>query len=167
MDILTFIAENIPILLCFFVGIGLLILEAFMPGFGLPGISGIVFEVIAMVLTWQQHGALATLGVLLVVLSVVAIAISTSLRSAASGKLSQSRIIHRETESNEAGYRSAEDMNVFMDKVGVTSTVLRPAGIADFEGVRVNVVSEGSYVPAGTQVRVIKVEGGRILVRPV
>ena len=33
---------NWPMLLCFLLGVGMLVLEAFMPGFGLPGISGIV-----------------------------------------------------------------------------------------------------------------------------
>ena len=35
---LEFIAANLPILICFLIGIGLMVLEAFMPGFGLPGI---------------------------------------------------------------------------------------------------------------------------------
>ena len=33
---------NWPMFLCFLLGVGMLVLEAFMPGFGLPGISGIV-----------------------------------------------------------------------------------------------------------------------------
>ena len=48
----------------------------------------------------------------------------------------------------------------------MTSTVLRPTGIADFEGVRLNVSSEGDYLPAGTKVRIIKIEGAKILVKP-
>ena len=43
---MEFIAENLPTLICGLVGVALLILEAFMPGFGLPGISGIVLQVI-------------------------------------------------------------------------------------------------------------------------
>ena len=34
--------ENLPILICFVLGMGLLVVEVFMPGFGLPGIAGIV-----------------------------------------------------------------------------------------------------------------------------
>ena len=162
---LEFIAANLPILICFVVGIGLLILEAFMPGFGAAGITGVVLEVITLVMTWFEHGPVATLIVLLVVLLVLAIAISTSLRSITSGRLSKSALVHNETESNEDGYRSTEDLAVFMDKEGTASTVLRPAGIADFDGVRLNVSSEGDYIPAGTKVRIIKVEGAKILVR--
>ena len=162
---LEFIAANLPIIICFVVGIGLLILEAFMPGFGAPGITGVILEVITLVMTWFEHGPVATLAMLLIVLLVLAIAISTSLRSITKGRLSKSSLVHSETESNEDGYRSIEDLGVFMDKEGIATSVLRPTGIADFDGVRLNVSSEGDYIPAGTKVRIIKVEGAKILVK--
>ena len=162
---LEFIAANLPIIICFVIGIGLLILEAFMPGFGAPGITGIILEVITLVLTWFEHGPVATLGMLLIVLLVLTIAISTSLRSITKGRLSKSSLVHSETESNEDGYRSIQDLAVFMDKEGTATSVLRPTGIADFEGVRLNVSSEGDFIPAGTKVRIVKVEGAKILVR--
>ncbi len=163
---LELIAANLPIIICFLIGIGLLILEAFMPGFGAPGITGVVLEVITLVMTWFEHGPVATLAMLLIVLLVLAIAISTSLRSITSGRLSKSPLVHSQTESNEEGYRSIEDLAVFMDKEGVATSVLRPTGIADFDGVRLNVSSEGDYINAGTKVRIIKVEGAKILVKP-
>ena len=164
---LEFITANLPIIICFVIGIGLLILEAFMPGFGAPGITGVILEVITLVLTWFEHGPVATLGMLLIVLLVLAIAISTSLRSITKGRLSKSPLIHSNTESNEDGYRSIQDLAVFMDKEGTATSVLRPTGIADFEGVRLNVSSEGDFIPAGTKVRIVKVEGAKILVRAV
>ncbi|MCH5287582.1 MAG: hypothetical protein J1E43_09175 [Christensenellaceae bacterium] len=164
---LELIAVNLPIVICFLIGVGLLVLEAFMPGFGVAGVSGIVVEVVAVAVTWLNHGPVAALGMLLIILSVVAIAISMSLRSATNGRLSKSRLILRETESNEAGYRSAEDMEVFLGREGQTTTVLRPTGIAEFDGVRLNVVSEGEFIQSGTAVRIVRIEGSRILVRPV
>lgn len=164
---LEFILLNLPIFICFLIGVGLLVLEAFMPGFGVAGISGIVAEIVTVALTWVNHGPVAALGMLLVVLSVVAIAISVSLRSATNGRLSRSRIILHETESNEAGYRSTEDMDVFLGREGQATTVLRPTGMAEFDGVRLNVVSEGEFIQAGTAVRIVRIEGSRILVRPV
>lgn len=164
---LEFIAANLPILICFLIGIGLMVLEAFMPGFGLPGISGIILEVVAVALTWMNHGPVAALGMTLIILSILAIAISMSLRSAANGKLSRSKLVLNDTESNEAGYRSAEDLEVFLGKEGVTTTVLRPTGMAEFDGVRLNVVSEGEFIQSGTQVQIVRVEGSRILVRTI
>ena len=164
---LELIVANLPIVICFVIGIGLLILEAFMPGFGAAGITGVVLEIITLVMTWYEHGPVATLAMLLIVLLVLAIAISTSLRSIASGRLSKSSLVHADTESNEDGYRSVEDLAVFVDREGVASSVLRPTGIADFDGVRLNVSSEGDFIAAGTRVRIIKVEGAKILVRAV
>ena len=166
-EFLSFCADNLVIIICFLTGIGFLILEAFMPGFGAPGATGCVLEVIALVLPWQQHGSMAALGMLLIVLATLAIAISTSLRSLSKGKLGKSKLILNETESNEAGYRATEDLQVFIGREGTTSTVLRPTGIADFDGVRMNVSSEGSFVQAGVKIRIISVEGQKILVRPV
>ena len=154
---LEWIAVNLPLLVCFLVGIGLLVLEAFMPGFGLPGISGIVMEIVAIALTWVNHGPVAALGLTIIVLSLIAIAISMSLRSATKGRLSRSKIILKERESNEAGYRSAEDMQVFLGKEGETTTVCRPTGMAEFDGVKLNVVSDGEFLPAGTRVRIVQV----------
>ena len=164
---LEFIAANLPILVCLVVGLGLIVLEAFMPGFGLPGIAGVILHVVAVVFTWINHGPVAALGMTVILLSIIAIAISISLRSAANGKLSRSRIVLNEKESNEAGYRSSEDMQVFLGKEGVTTTVLRPTGMAEFDGVKLNVVSDGEFIQPGNKVQIARVEGSRIVVRAI
>ncbi len=163
---LEFILTNLPIIICFLVGIGLLVVEVFLPGFGLPGISGIILEFVAVYLTWTSHGPVAALGMTIVILAVIAITISIALKSAARGRLSKSSIILNHEESTAEGYTATADMDVFLGKEGLTTTVLRPAGIAEFDGVRLNVVSEGEFVAANTKVRIEHVEGARIMVRP-
>lgn len=158
------IALNLPLLICFMAGIVLMVIEAFMPGFGLPGISGIVMEVVAITLTWMHHGPVAALGLTVIVLALIAIAISASLRSATRGKISRSKLILHQRESNEEGYRAQEDMKVFLGREGTATTVLRPTGMATFDGVKLNVVSEGVFVPANSRVRIVRVEGSRIVV---
>ena len=162
---MTLTAINIVIIVCFVLGMGLLVLEAFMPGFGVPGVSGGVLGITSVVLTYVNHGTAAALGVLLVFLMLLALAISMSLRSAANGKLSQSRMILKECETNEAGYRSTEDMAVFLGREGITASVLRPTGIAEFDGVRLNVSSEGGFIEAGASVRIVRVDGSLVLVK--
>lgn len=167
MNVLEFIAGNLPMLICFAGGIGMLVLEAFMPGFGLPGIAGAVMEIVAVVLCWFNVGHLAALGMTLIILSLLAIAISFSLRSAAKGRLSRSKMILKDRESTEEGYRSSDDMESFLGLEGIATTVLRPTGMAEFDDVKLNVVSEGEYIQPGTRVRIVRVEGSRILVRSV
>lgn len=48
-------------------------------------------------------------------------------------------------------------MESFVGLCGTTTTTLRPTGNAEFDNVKLNVVSEGDFIPAGTQVRVIGV----------
>jgi membrane-bound ClpP family serine protease len=51
--------------------------------------------------------------------------------------------------------------------IGTTNTALRPAGVVRFGDKFVDVVSDGGFVPAGTRVQVILVEGTRIVVKEV
>lgn len=164
---IEFFAANLPIVLCFIIGVGLLVAEVFMPGFGVAGISGIVLEIISIVLTYLKYGGLAALGLTVVILAVIGITISVSLRSATKGRLSKSRIILKDRETSAEGYLATADMEVFVGKEGEATTVLRPSGMADVEGIRLNVVSEGEYIPKGTKVRVVRVDGARVVVRAI
>lgn len=164
---LEIILANLPILACFLLGLALLIIEVFMPGFGLPGITGIILELVCIVLTYVGHGSMAALGITLIILAVVAIAISLALRSANKGRLSKSPVILTETESAEEGYVATRDMEVFLGKTGKATTVLRPTGMAEFDGVKLNVQSDGEYIAKGETVRVDHVEGARVVVRRV
>lgn len=50
---------------------------------------------------------------------------------------------------------------------GVTLTALRPAGVAELDGQRVDVVSEGGFVEPGVCIRVVRVDGPRVVVAKV
>lgn len=50
---------------------------------------------------------------------------------------------------------------------GTAETTLRPAGKALFDGRYLDVVSDGPFVPAGMPVEVVRVEGNRVVVKPV
>ena len=55
-------------------------------------------------------------------------------------------------------------MKVFLGREGTTVTVLRPTGMAEFDGVKLNVVSDGEFIAQGKAIRVQSVEGNRIVV---
>lgn len=161
---LEFLLTNLPILICVVAGLALLIVEVFMPGFGVPGVSGIILLLISAALLWVKAGPLAALGLVVVIVALIAILLSIALKSASSGRLSKSPIILSDSERSEDGYISNNDMSVFVGREGTTRTVLRPSGIADFDGVRLNVVSDGSFIKQGASVRIERVEGSRIVV---
>ena len=58
-----------------------------------------------------------------------------------------------------------KDMQVFVGKAGRTLSVLRPAGIGDFDGVRLNVVTEGGFIERDKPIEIVSVDGSRIVVR--
>jgi len=57
------------------------------------------------------------------------------------------------------------DYGHLVDRSGVARTALRPSGIAELDGARRDVITEGEYVEAGAQVVVISVAGSKIVVR--
>ncbi len=50
---------------------------------------------------------------------------------------------------------------------GVAQTDLRPSGMAEISGRRVDVVADCAFIHKGSRIRVRKVEGSRVLVEPV
>jgi membrane-bound serine protease (ClpP class) len=64
------------------------------------------------------------------------------------------------------GYASAsESDSSWLGKSGTVLSPLRPAGIAEIENQRVDVVSDGEFIEAGVPVVVTRVDGNRIVVR--
>ena len=74
------IASNLLLILCFVVGTGLVITEAFIPGFGIAGISGVVLEIVAIILTGRRFGTVPALIALFGVLLVIGLAVFISYR---------------------------------------------------------------------------------------
>lgn len=63
--------------------------------------------------------------------------------------------------------RGADARKALVGSVGTAATVLRPAGVMEIDGERVDVVTMGDYVEMGRRVRVIAVHGNRVTVEPV
>lgn len=162
-DFLRALVENLPLVLCMLVGAGLLVAEIFMPGFGLAGFSGVVLLGAGIAITWNAYGVLAGLIVTLAALVLIGVSVSISIRSATKGKIAKSALFL----NSEVPPQEHEELESFRDKRGVTLTVLNPVGIADFDGVRLNVTSEGNYLEKGRKVQVIRIEGTHIIVREI
>lgn len=64
-------------------------------------------------------------------------------------------------------YVASEDHRRLLGQTGIASSYLRPSGVATIDRERVDVLTEGEFVTAGTAIRVTRVEGARIFVRPI
>lgn len=153
--------SNMPTAICLLLGAALMIVEVFLPGFGLPGISGIVLIGAGIILTAMHFGASVAVAVLLVVVAVLAVLISFALRHASRGGMKNSKLFLSEKEE----LHNKKDMQVLVGKKGKTLSVLRPAGIGEFDGVRLNVVTEGGFIERDKPIEIVSVDGSRIVVR--
>jgi membrane-bound serine protease (ClpP class) len=62
-------------------------------------------------------------------------------------------------------FKSSDSHAGLVGKDGVAQSELRPAGFALIDGKRIDVITEGSLVPRGTPIQVVRVEGNRVIVR--
>jgi membrane-bound serine protease (ClpP class) len=146
------------------VGVLLILFELHvLPGHGIAGVLGILILVASVLLAFGVPffvGALQALAVA-IVLSVVAFALLQRV-------LPENAFVKRLTFAGTQGpdYVASADHRHLLGASGVAVSFLRPAGVASFGDVREDVLTEGEFVPAGTPVRVTRVEGARIFVRP-
>lgn len=162
-DVFAFIVANLPLIICMIAGVALLVVEVFVPGFGLPGISGILLLVVCVVLTWNNYGMAAGLSVSLIALALAGISVSMSIKSASHGRISQSALILKD----EMPGADNEELSALLGQEGVTVSVLSPVGMVEFDGVRLEVLSECAYLGKGVPVKVHRIEGNRIIVREI
>jgi membrane-bound serine protease (ClpP class) len=152
-------------------GIVLLLVEAFiLPGFGIAGILGIFAILVALVLSTVGDGstfqtlvmAASRLGLSLVLAIVLSMLMLKFMPRTRWGR----QLVLDTDLTAESGFTSEPlSDHALVGKVGIAMSNLRPAGIADIEGKRVDVVSDGDYIDAGLPVRVDHVDGNRIVVR--
>jgi membrane-bound serine protease (ClpP class) len=155
------------------VGLVLLAVEIFViPGFGITGILGILAILTGLALSLL--GAGPTAGS--VVSAAARVAISLLIAVAASAALLRvlprlpvgRRLVLDTGLSTLGGYGSAPERDrQWLGRQGTAASPLRPAGIAELGGERVDVVSQGEWIDAGAPIEVIRVEGNRIVVRQV
>ena len=154
-------ATNLIMIIGFVIGSALVITEAFIPGFGIAGISGIILEIIAVFCCGSLYGTGTALLALAGVLLLIGLAIFLSYRSARKGRLSKSNLVLNTTES--AGEKPP--VKKLHGKEGIAVTALRPIGAIEAEGTRLNAASDGDFIEKGTAVVIIGAEGDHLVVR--
>ena len=155
------VVGNLSIILLSVFGVGLVVVEMFLPGIGLPGITGILMLFVAVGMVFSAYGTVWGLLAALAVVLLITAALLISLHSANKGKLSRSRLFLRDNGGEQPPQPEPLDL---IGKTGVTQTPLRPSGIILLNGERKSVVTEGGFIEAGRTVRITHVNGSRIIV---
>ena len=145
-------------------GIVLLAVEVLIiPGFGVAGVLGIAMVIFAVVRIFEES-SLPVLGYSALfggVLLAVLLWMLPNSRVASAFRLS-TRLA---TPSGPSTVYYASDHVGLTGAVGTAMSDLRPAGVARFGNDRVDVVSEGDFIPVGSTLRVLRTEGNRVTVR--
>ena len=141
-------------------GIVLLILELFLPG-AVAGIVGILCIIAATVMAFNRFGPEIGFYILAteIVLGIAAFLLWV--------KYFPNSFIGKFFSLKEAPSKSSapEELARLVGTIGKTVSPLRPSGVANFNGQRHDVVSEGSHIESGKDIKIVKVEGARIVVR--
>jgi len=160
----------------FLAGLVFLAVELFViPGFGIAGIAGILLLLVSLLMASQHHNVpstgqdlnslLVSLGVLmgsLVVVVGAAVAISRYFGTIPLlSRLALTPPAPAETEEGPAEGKGRLEVG----EVGIADSPLRPAGMVRFGERYVDVLTEGTFIEKGQQVKVVKITGNRVIVR--
>ncbi|NLK43297.1 MAG: nodulation protein NfeD [Tissierellia bacterium] len=149
-------------LILFVTGLILLVIEAMIPGFGLPGVSGIILVIIGTVLAMDSlTTAVLSLSIAILITTIVTIVL---IKMGYRSKL-LNKIVLDTSHEGEKGYLSVDTPIDYFDKEGKTITELRPAGFIEIDGIKLDALSDGGFIPKNTPIKVVRVEGSKLFVR--
>ena len=139
-------------------GAVLLLLETVLPGM-IAGILGSICLVAGVMLGYSNFGSRTGNIILAGVAAGLLAGSLVWVRFFPSSRIARVFISHHTV--GEIGTEQPE----LLQKTGVTLTLLRPSGTAMIDGKRIDVVTEGHPVERGVAVKVVAVEGLRVVVR--
>jgi len=155
------VTDALLVVLILLLGMALLAVELLViPGFGVAGIAGLLIMLAGSGIAWWTMGAAWGGGTLMFSFAITILALWL-LPKTGVGR----RLVLKSSQSGQAAPDAGLARLVGLH--GVAITPLRPSGTAEFGEERVDVVTDGVYVERGKQVRVVAVEGVRVVVEEV
>lgn len=161
-------------ILLFVIGLVLLALEIFViPGFGITGIAGIILIFASLFLSLIPSGPFLdfdSISIAIIQLTgaiVAAIILILILAKLLPKSRAFSKLILADEEKAEQGFVSYPSEKELIGQEGIALTTLRPAGTAEFNGKRYDVVADWEYIEQGSKIVVLRVEGVKVVVKKV
>uniref|UniRef100_UPI0040483108 NfeD family protein n=1 Tax=Roseivirga sp. TaxID=1964215 RepID=UPI0040483108 len=148
----------ITIILLIITGLILILVEViFIPGTTIVGIVGFIITCVGIYITYEEHGATAGNYVLAGSGLLSVLGLVYSFRSKSWNKFSLKNINNGKV--NE-GY--SNDLSLEIEGVAISD--LKPIGKAEFNNKSYEVKSKGEFITAGNKLKIIQIEGNRIIV---
>jgi membrane-bound serine protease (ClpP class) len=139
-----------------------------MPGFGIAGILGVVSLVVGIVLVSQLVSILVLILIIAAVLVIIAGLLVFMYKSATKGGRMSKLLLLNTNTSKEEGFTSTLDIEEdLVGLEGIAETILRPAGTGLFGKRKIDVVTEGEFIQRGSKIKIVKIEGFRVIVEEI
>jgi membrane-bound serine protease (ClpP class) len=155
----------------FILGLVLLGVEIFViPGFGVVGISGIILVFLSLYsglgVSFNNFSATRHLVSRASFIIFGSVFTSFVLVYLIAKLLPKTRLFPKIVLTDtELGFKAHDDMSLLIGKKGICVSSLRPSGTAIIEDKRISVVTEASFIEKNKKIKVIAVEGSRIIVK--
>ena len=160
-----FTEMNAWTIVLFILGIIFCAIEACTPGFGFFGIAGSIMIVAGIIVRMIFGGDLyMLLYMVLIALILFGLLFFLASLMIRKGRIGKTAIFNVGTAVPEDITEGTRDYSGLVGKTGVVTTVLRPAGKVDVDGEIVDVVARDGFVEKGANVKVLAVEGAKIIV---
>lgn len=156
MSVLEWI--GILVLIAGFILVGI---EMVVPGFGLPGISGIICLVSGVLMTAKTLEAGIVMVIVIIVLLGIMLAVIMTLLGS---KKIKAPIVLNDDVKGEHGFLNTNDLEYLVGKAGVAVTDLHPGGKGSFEGIDFDIISEGKYIKKGQSIKISRIKDNKLMV---
>ena len=143
------------------IGIVLLGIEFFMPGFGFPGIFGIICTAGGIFLAGKDMQQRVIVGIIAIVVIAVLLVISIIVFN--SKKVKSPIKLDTDLQGKDL-FLEEKDMEYLVGKTGTALSDLKPAGKGEFDGVKFDVYSSGYYIKKGKALVITEIKNNRIIV---
>lgn len=148
------------------VGLVLMIVEIFVPGFGFFGISGTV-SVVAGIIVRICFGLNLTqsLTLILMIIGLMALIVMFMIWGAQYGILGKTGLFERRTTLDKDYNEPSRELKRLVGKSGKTISDLNLGGQAKIKGKIYDVVSISNFIEANKNIKVVKIKDNTIMVR--
>lgn len=165
---------NIKEILMFVAGIILLVLEIFViPGFGVAGILGIILLILSVFMSlissipvWDSNELSMALLQLSSSLVLAIISMMVLVKYLPKSK-AFNKLILADGITSSVGINTTPELKELVGTKGKALTMLRPSGIGEFDGRKIDIISEGMFIEPGSKIKIIKVEGLNVVVKQI
>lgn len=153
--------SNWTSLALFVTGLILLVIEGLVPGFGLPGISGIILVITGTILAMDNFtNAILSVSISIIITTIVTVIL---MKLGFRSRLLDEIILKTNHNVEKSTINLGKEE--LLGKEGIAISELRPTGFIEIDGERYDALTEGGFLPKGTPVKIVKVEGIKIFVR--